>query len=344
VRRLHAIHVGAGLWGRSWAELVAGAPGYQLVALVDAAPPARMWATETLRVPAFGTLAGALRAVPEAAVVVIASPPATHRSLAEAALSSGRHVVIEKPVALDLADARAIAAAAKASGCHAAVAQNYRFRRQTRGLAELVRGRSLGRLLGVRIACRRDLRDAWITARDWRGRMRHPFLFDMAIHHVDMLRLITGREVLEVDARSWSAPDGPFRHHPTVEALLTLEGGIPVAYEGTWAAVGVETSWNGDWELVGERARATLTQGTDDALRDVVHLGRYGSRPARLALPRLAALDRVGVLAELRRALAAGDEHETAVADNLRSFATMLALARSTEECRPVRVEEILAG
>jgi len=29
VRRLHAIHVGAGLWGRSWAELVAGAPGYQ---------------------------------------------------------------------------------------------------------------------------------------------------------------------------------------------------------------------------------------------------------------------------------------------------------------------------
>ena len=129
------------------------------------------------------------------------------------------------------------------------VAQNYRFRRQSRALQELVAAGALGRLLGVRIACRRDLRNAWISPRDWRGKMPHPYLLDMAIHHVDMLRQITGREIAQVDARAWKVPDSPFRNEPAVEALLTLEDGTPVAYEGTWAATDAETSWNGDWEL-----------------------------------------------------------------------------------------------
>jgi len=48
------------------------------------------------------------------------------------------------------------------------------------------------------------------------------------------------------------------------------------------------------------------------------------------------------VLAELRRSLAAGDEPECSVADNLRSLAVILALARSTEERRAVQLEEVL--
>ena len=122
--------------------------------------------------------------------------------------------------------------------------------------------------------------------------MRHPYLFDMAIHHVDMLRQISGREIAEVDARAWRVPDSPFRHEPTVEALLTLDDGTAVAYEGTLAAAtAAETSWNGDWELVGSRARATWTGGVRDALRGTVSEERYGERAERAALPRLASLD-----------------------------------------------------
>ena len=119
------------------------------------------------------------------------------------------------------------------------VAQNYRFRRQPRALHDLVATRALGRLLGIRISCRRDLRDAWISRRDWRGKMPHPYLLDMAIHHVDLVRMITGQEVAEVDARGWNVPDAPFKHDPTVAALLTLADGTPVAYEGTWAETAV---------------------------------------------------------------------------------------------------------
>jgi predicted dehydrogenase len=337
VRRLSVIQVGAGFWGRSWAEIVAGGPGTRLAALVDGAADARGWASDTLGVPVFGRLERALAAV-ESDAVLLVSPPATHRPLAEVALAAGRHVVVEKPLAPTLEDARALAAAAARARLHVIVSQNYRFRRQSCALQALVATRALVRLLGVRISCRRDLRNGWISPRDWRARMRHPYLFDMAIHHVDMLRQITGREIAEVDARAWRVPDSPFRHEPTVEALLTLDDGTAVAYEGTLAAAtAAETSWNGDWELVGSRARATWTGGVRDALRGTVSVERYGERAQRAALPRLASLDRLAVLHELRRAIADGDAPECAAADNLTSLAAIFALARSVEEGHPVR-------
>ncbi len=330
------IQVGAGLWGRSWAELVHGARGFRLAALVDDSAAAREWAAAELRVPTFRRLDQALESV-DADAVLLVSPPATHRPLAEEALAAGRHVLSEKPFALSLEDARAIARAGARAKREVMVAQNYRFRRQSRGLQQLVSAGALGRLLGVRIACRRDLRDAWISPHDWRGKMAHPYLLDMAIHHVDMLRQITGREISQVDARAWKVPDSPFHHEPAVEALLTLEDGTPVAYEGTWAATTPETSWNGDWELVGEKARATWTGGVDDPLRGAVHLQRYGATRERVTLPRLAAVDRLGVLHELRRAVAEGTPPETSADDNLKSLAAILAIARSADESRAAR-------
>jgi predicted dehydrogenase len=340
---LSVVQVGAGLWGRSWAELVAAWSGSRLAGLVDASSPARAWAEREMSVPAFRTLGRALRDV-QCDAVLLVSPPATHRVLAEEALAAGRHVVIEKPVATSLADAIAIADAADRHGRHALAAQNYRFRRQPRALASLLREGALGRLRGARIVFRRDLRRAWVSPRDWRGRMPHPLLLDMAIHHVDLVRAITGREVVAVDARGWPAPDGPFRNTPTVTALLELVGGIDVSYDGSWAPPFGETSWNGDWELIGSRARATWTDGIDDALTGVVRLDRYGARPRRAPLPRIAVLDRLGVVAELRRAIRDGDEPEVSVRDNLRTLSTMLALARSCDERRPVRVDEVYAG
>src|SRR4249919_3309810 len=108
---LRIVHVGLGLWGRDWAQIVARAGGYALVGVVDSSPRARAWGERTLGVPARRTLAAALRHErPD--VVLLVSPPETHRPLAEAALEAGAHVIVEKPLAPTLADARALVAAA----------------------------------------------------------------------------------------------------------------------------------------------------------------------------------------------------------------------------------------
>jgi predicted dehydrogenase len=78
---LSVVQVGVGLWGQSWAELVVRARGFRLAGIVDAGAPARTWA-EKLSVPVFRRLGQALRSLaPD--VVLLVSPPATHRPLAE---------------------------------------------------------------------------------------------------------------------------------------------------------------------------------------------------------------------------------------------------------------------
>jgi predicted dehydrogenase len=336
---LSIIQVGVGLWGRSWAELVARARGFRLAAVVDSGAGARTWAAETLRVPLFPKLERALDAVPADAVLLV-SPPPTHRPLAEAALAAGCHVIVEKPLAPSLEDAAAIAAAAREHGLVAMASQNYRFRRQPRELRRLVREGALGPLRGIRIDFRRDMRNRWISPRGWRGKMAAPYLLEMAIHHIDLVRSITGREFVEVDARGWPVGDSPFRHDPTVDALLTLEDGTPIAYHGTWAeALGRQTSWNGDWEIIGAKARATWTGAPKNPLRGTVALEPFGKPRRRLHARPLPVLDRLGILHEARRAIREGREPECSAEDNLRTLATILALAESTERRAPVRVE-----
>ncbi len=199
---LSVVQVGLGLWGRSWAELVARARGFRLAGVVDAGAPARDWA-KGLGVPVFGRLDQALRGC-KPDLVLLVSPPETHRPLAETALAAGAHVVTEKPLAPTLADGEAIAAAAHAHGRIAWWPRTTASAASRAALGELVAGGELGRLRAIRCECRRDLRAAWVSPRDWRGRMPHPYLLDMAVHHVDLVRSITGQEIVEVDGRSWN--------------------------------------------------------------------------------------------------------------------------------------------
>jgi predicted dehydrogenase len=334
---MRVIQVGLGFWGASWTDVVRAAPGVELAGVVDAAPAARRQAVEELGL-APEQVAGSLDeslADLDADAVVIVTPPPSHADLAIAALEAGRHVLVEKPLAPTLAQGRSIVAAAERAGRVALTSQNYRFHPPAVAVRETVASGALGELVAIRISHRKTLAPL-LAAGDFRFTMEHLFVLDMMIHHVDLLRAITGQEVVCVDARSWKVPDSPFAAEPQVAALLTLESGATVAYEGDWAPRGSETSWNGDWELVGRDARVLWTGGVDDAdTGDVQLIGDDGAaRP--VALPRLTATDRAGALQALRRAVEEGEPADIAVADNLRSLALVLACCESIETGAPV--------
>jgi predicted dehydrogenase len=77
-------------------------------------------------------------------VVVIATPPASHVSLAASALEAGKHVVVEKPLAASLQDARRLGALAMRHGRLLAVFQNRRWDGDFLALEQLVRSGTLG--------------------------------------------------------------------------------------------------------------------------------------------------------------------------------------------------------
>ena len=86
--RLRVVHVGVGLWGRSWAEHVARAPGYRLVGVADAGAPAREWAEQALggsHLPRSRPCARRGGAGRRRARLAAVDPPSARRALARSA-------------------------------------------------------------------------------------------------------------------------------------------------------------------------------------------------------------------------------------------------------------------
>ena len=161
--------------------------------------------------------------------------------------------------------------------------------------------------------------------------MRHPFVLDMSIHHADLLRAITGQEVASIYARGWRVPDSPYQYDPAVAATMTLSGGAPVLYEGDWATRAPETSWNGDWELIGERGRLTWTGTATDVMSSTLLLQLRGEKPRPLPLPELELSDRAASLAAFGEAVMTKREPETSGRDNIHSLAIVLGCIASIE-------------
>ncbi|MDU8912024.1 Gfo/Idh/MocA family oxidoreductase [Aestuariicoccus sp. MJ-SS9] len=87
---------------------------------------------------------------PTVEAVVIASPQATHREIAEAALALGKPVLCEKPMGLNVGDARAMVAAAEAAGVANMVAYNYIRTPASQYARQLVAEGALGRITHFR--------------------------------------------------------------------------------------------------------------------------------------------------------------------------------------------------
>ena len=338
---VRVVQVGLGLWGRSWADVVRDAEGAELAAVVDPAPVTHLLAEDELGLPPESCHASLGEALEKTACdcVLVVTPPGTHHEVVVEALEGGKHVLVEKPLDTTLSGACALVEAASRAGCILMVSQNYRFNAPFRAAQGLVRSGVLGELASIKVGCRRDTR-ALFPPDDFRYSMRHPYALDMAVHHLDLLRAMTGRELRRIHGRSWRAPDSPFRHHPTVAALIDLEDGTPIVYEGTWAHRGPETSWNGEWEVVGEAGLLTWSGAREDRNVGEVLLESWGEVPRAVEQPRLALTERAAVLQALISAIESGEEPETAASDNLGSLAAMLGLIESIESGVPAEVRE----
>jgi len=319
--------------------VVAGASGIDLAAVVDPDPEARGHVDAT---PGYGVLEEALAAVGCDAVLV-ASPPGTHHAVAKAALGAGKHVLCEKPLATSLEDAFDLIRAAERAERILMVSQNYRYNAPFRAVQRLVMQGDLGELASIRISCRRDTRKLF-APEDFRYAMRHPYVLDMSIHHFDLLRAVTGRDVRSVYARGWRVPDSPFVHQTAVAALLDLEGGVPVIYEGDWATHEPETSWNGDWEIVGEAGRLLWSGSLEDRGTGEVLFERWGQGPHPVEQHDLEFVEREATLQALRVAIEGGEPPETVAADNVKSLAAMLGCVRSIETGERVDVSALLGA
>jgi phthalate 4,5-cis-dihydrodiol dehydrogenase len=145
---------------------------------------------------------GALCADPEVEAVYIASPHECHAEQAVLALARGKHVLVEKPLALTLADCDRVIAAAEAAKTRLIVGHTHAFDPGYRAMARLVRSGELGRL-GMILA---------FNYTDFLYRPRRPeeldtargggITFNQMSHQIEIVRLIGGGMVRSVRANA----------------------------------------------------------------------------------------------------------------------------------------------
>jgi predicted dehydrogenase len=143
-RPLRLALVGFGYWGPNYARVLNDLPGVELSVVCDRS--AERLTHVRARYPAMATsddIAGVL-AGGQVDGVVIATPASTHQPLVQAALESGHHVLVEKPMALDVAGCDALCELAAAAGRVLMVGYTFLYNAGVRKMKECMAAKVFG--------------------------------------------------------------------------------------------------------------------------------------------------------------------------------------------------------
>jgi predicted dehydrogenase len=178
--------------------------------------------------------------------VIIATPNLTHAPIARTAIANGKHVLCEKPLALNYADAQAMAVAADRAGVRHLTAFTYRFVPAMRYLAHLIQRGDLGEPYHFR-SCR--LQDWGTRNLGWRQVKQLAGtgeLGDMLSHRIDFAHLLIGPMTrLVANLKQWHPVRGgqPNDLDDWVALLAEFRNGATGVLESSKLASGRNESW-----------------------------------------------------------------------------------------------------
>ncbi len=222
--------IGAGLLGARHARAYAELAGCRLAGVYDVDHARAEAVASRHGARAFASLDDMLRARVDA--VAVATPDHAHHDSVMACLDGGAHVFVEKPLALDTAEARAMIDRAAERRRVLMVNYSQRWLPESRRIEDLVTSGRLGEIAFIE-SHRWDA--AWVPERmiaPWADRTT-PIHF-MSSHDIDLILSWLGRRVRTVYA---TAHRGALSRGDIVDgynALLTLEGGARVSLHSSW--------------------------------------------------------------------------------------------------------------
>ena len=254
-------------------------------------------------------------------IVYNCTTPDAHVDVALEAFDRGCHVLSEKPLASSTEEARrAIDAAEKARKVYAVI-QNRRYDPNIRALRRFLDGGAIGRITTVNADFYKGVHFG-----GFRDHMKHVLLEDMAIHSFDQCRLISGADPISVYCKEWNPAGSWYDFDASAMAIFDMTDGIVFNYRGSWCSEGLNTSWQCQWRIVGEKG--TVTWDGEDGLEAQTVAGSDGknstlkdhSIPTDGISP-----DKIGshggIIREFLRCVRTGETPETTARDNLKSLA-----------------------
>ncbi len=332
---MKTVVVGAGGISNAWFPVLKSA-GVEVAGIVDLDPERAKAQAEKYEISPIisKNLKQALRTVKPDFVLDLTIPDA-HCSVTCTALQAGYPVLGEKPMASSLAQAHRMVKASEASGKLYMVSQSRRYVDAHAGLAHFVASGTFGALttlncdfyLGVHFS-------------GFRNDMASPLILDMAIHHFDLARMISGADPVAVYAREFNPKGSWYKGDVAASCIFEMSDGIIFTYTGSWCANGLSTSWHGDWRLIGE-------QGTVTYERDQPPVGaivseatgfQHPTKPCAVE-PIPTAPDMSGALKEFLKALNGGPTPQGECHDNIKSLAMVFGAIESSRKGKRVAIK-----
>lgn len=168
-------------------------------------------------------------------LVAIATESGKHATIALDCINAGCNVIIEKPIALSIADADAIIAKAKEKGVLVCTNHQNRFNKSIQYIRKALENNRFGKLLYGTAHVRWNREKEYYTQASWRGTWAQDggCLMNQCIHNIDLLRWMMGDNIEEVIAYTDQIK------HPYLEvedlgmALVKFSNGSYGLIEGT---------------------------------------------------------------------------------------------------------------
>lgn len=185
--------VGCGHIGKRHAEMIDRNSEAELVALIDIKPKESLQ-LESSDIPFFNSIDEFLNSGIEVDVINIATPNGFHAEQALKALGSKKHVVIEKPLALNRQDAEKIIYKALNVHKHVFAVMQNRYSPPSVWIKEMVESRRLGEIYMVQLNCYWNRDERYYKSDSWHGKkeLDGGTLYTQFSHFIDILYWLFG--------------------------------------------------------------------------------------------------------------------------------------------------------
>ncbi len=210
--------IGAGRIGQLHANNILGSGLFQLKAISDISVDHLKGTQLEQRVSVITTDSEDIFKDPEIDTVFICSSTDTHTQFIKAAAKAGKHIFCEKPISFDIEETNEALQVVQEAGIKFQVGFNRRFDKHFRKVYETVRAGKIGKPHIIKITSR----DPQAPDESYIQRSGGMFM-DMTIHDFDMIRYLSGSEVVDVFVKAANLIDPKFERHNDVDtAIITL--------------------------------------------------------------------------------------------------------------------------
>ena len=242
---MNTVIVGCGAIADRWARVLIADPRVRIVGLVDPQlDRAEQLAERRCPKAELATTMQQVLAAAAVDVVVNLTPPEAHAAVSREALLSGMHVLTEKPLATQLADAVELAELARANRCALAVMHNRGRDPKFLAFADRVTAAGPGPYV-VTADVVVDLHDP-----GFRSQHRLPVTTDLAVHAFDQIQALIGATPVEVSGTELPLPFLG-THWGLATITITFADASVLCYRGGYAGRGLATNAVGIWRVDG---------------------------------------------------------------------------------------------